>query len=45
MEGQCTRTILLPCIFIELSPHNQLFFHNECLSGPYLGNYKNEIEI
>jgi len=24
MEWQCTRAIILPCIFIELSPHNPL---------------------
>ena len=33
-------TLILPCIFTELTPHNHLFFDNECLSGPYLGKYK-----
>ena len=34
------RTIILPCLFTEVSLHNHLFFHNECLSGPYLVKYK-----
>ena len=34
-----------PTMYItELSPINH-FFHNGCLSWPYLGNYLKEIEI
>ena len=36
---QVVRTIILPCIFTELSPLNHLCFHNGFLSGPYLGKY------
>ena len=33
------RTIIIPCIFIELSSLNHFFLHNGCLSGPYLWKY------
>ena len=33
------RTIIIPCIFIELSSLNHFFLHNRCLSGPYLWKY------
>ena len=42
-EGHCTRTIILPSIFTELSPHNILFFIMDAyLSRPYLGKYKRD---
>ena len=33
--------IILPCIFIELSPLNHIV-HKCCLVGPYLGKYKRD---
>ena len=38
-EMKNRRTIILPCICVELSPLNYLFFHPGWLSEPYLGKY------
>ena len=35
-EGQNPRTIILPCIFIELLPHNHLFFIMDACPGHIL---------
>jgi len=39
-KGLYTRTIILLCVFTELSPLNHSDFHNGCLSRQYLGKYK-----
>jgi len=39
-EGQCTITIILPCIFTELSPHNYLFFIIDACPGHILESTK-----
>jgi len=40
MEGQCTRTILLPGTFTELSPLNLLFFIMDACPGHILESTK-----
>ena len=35
-KGQCTRTIILPCMFTELSPRNHLFFITNACPGHIL---------
>ena len=45
MRGKAEPTIILPCIFIELSFLNHLpitIFHSSCLSGSYLEKYKRD---
>ena len=39
-KGQCPKTIILPCIFIELSPHNHYFFIVDACLGHILESTK-----
>ena len=39
-KGQCPKTIILPCIFIELSPLNHYFFIVDACLGHILESTK-----
>ena len=41
-EGQCTRTIILPSIFTQLSPHNHLFFIMDVCPSNIFEKYKRD---